>query len=187
MLRRPWEPHGKTMKKTAQRRLNFSDGVLAFRPHLSYESLFIDTRFCNFCPSNTHIPPTIPIINQPSLSCLKHGHRCSPTFFLNIHTKDLAAATAFFQAIGFTHLTHWSDDKSSSFTLPAPNQNVALMIHTHARYKDFIRPGNTLADPKTSSQALFSIGAKTKEEVDEALQRPWTPAARRIRSLWRVR
>lgn len=95
----------------------------------------------------------------------------SPTFFLNLHTNDLAAATTFYKAIGFTHLPAWSDEKSASFTLPAPNDKVALMIHAVPRFKEFIRPGSDVADPKKATQALYSYSAKTKEEVDGALEK----------------
>ncbi|KEZ46930.1 hypothetical protein SAPIO_CDS0277 [Scedosporium apiospermum] len=95
----------------------------------------------------------------------------SPTFFLNLYTNDLGAATAFYKAIGFVHLPVWSDEKSVSFTLPAPNDKVALMIHTVPRFKEFIRPSSDVADPKKATQALYSYSVKTKEEVDVALEK----------------
>ncbi len=90
-----------------------------------------------------------------------------PTFFLNLYTNNLPASKAFYQALGFTHIPAWSDDNSTSFTLPSPNDRVALMIHTVPRFKDFIRPGSDVADPKKASQALYSIFVEGKEEVDE--------------------
>ncbi|PKS12484.1 hypothetical protein jhhlp_000690 [Lomentospora prolificans] len=98
---------------------------------------------------------------------MSSGPSNPPTFFLNIYTNDLAAATTFYKALGFSHLTAWSDEKSGSFTLPAPNDKVALMLHTVPRFKEFIRPGSEVADAKKSAQALLSFSANSKEEVDE--------------------
>ncbi|KAK4034178.1 hypothetical protein C8A01DRAFT_49375 [Parachaetomium inaequale] len=94
-----------------------------------------------------------------------------PTFFLNLPTTSLPTATAFYTALSFTPVQAWSDAQTAAFLLPAPNQAVALMVHTHDRFAQFTRPGTAIADARASSQALFSIMCKDKEGVDGWLER----------------
>lgn len=90
----------------------------------------------------------------------------TPTFFLNLPTTSLPTATTFYTTLGFTPVPAWTDASTSVFLLPAPNQNVCLMLHTHARFTEFIRPGSAIADARATQQTLFSIGCRDKEGVD---------------------
>lgn len=90
-----------------------------------------------------------------------------PTIFLNTTTTNASACYTFYTSLGFTPVPKWSDDHSKTFTLPAPNQRVCLMVHAHDRFKEFIRPGSSIPDAHTSTETLFSVGVETKEEVDE--------------------
>lgn len=90
-----------------------------------------------------------------------------PTFFLNIHTTDPDAAFTFFQALNFTPVPKYSDDQTKSLLLPAPNQNMCLMVHAHGRFKMFIRPDSDINDATKSTECLFSVSVDKKEAVDE--------------------
>lgn len=90
-----------------------------------------------------------------------------PSFYLNLHAVDADAASAFFDSLGFTHITKYSDDKTKSFRLPAPNDNICLMVHAHDRFKMFIRPNTDINDATKSTESLFSIAVESKEKVDE--------------------
>lgn len=94
-----------------------------------------------------------------------------PSFFVNLPTKDTSAATTFFLALNFSHIKDWSDDKTVAFHLPGRNDNICLMVHDHSRMKDFIRPGSTIADAQSTTEALFSFMAVDKKEVDEWVEK----------------
>ena len=94
-------------------------------------------------------------------------HSNAPSFYLNIHTADPEAGLTFFSALGLSQITRYSDDKTKAFHLPAPNENICLMIHAHARFKDFIRPRSQINDATTSTETLFSIAVESKEQVDD--------------------
>ncbi|EGS19679.1 uncharacterized protein CTHT_0041600 [Thermochaetoides thermophila DSM 1495] len=94
-----------------------------------------------------------------------------PTFIISVPTTDIPSAKSFYTSLNFHFLPDWSDASSISFILPSPNNNIALMLHTHDRVKKFFRPGAIIADPKTTNEALFSISVKKPEEVDEWLDK----------------
>jgi uncharacterized protein len=91
-----------------------------------------------------------------------------PTFFLNLHSNDAAAAAAFYQALGFA-LTNWSDDKTKSFRMPAPNDNILVFVHESARFREWIRPGTEPVDAHKSTECLLSVASPSREAVDEWL------------------
>jgi uncharacterized protein len=92
-----------------------------------------------------------------------------PTFYLNIHTSDPSAAADFFTALGFPAVPEYSDAETKSFRLPAPNSSMCLMLHAHKRMKSFMRPNTEVNDATKTTEALFSLAAEKKEEVDEML------------------
>lgn len=94
-----------------------------------------------------------------------------PTIFLNTTAANPSASAAFYTALGFISLPTWSDDSSKSFTLPSPNQRVCVMVHSHDRFKEFIRPGSSISDAHRVTETLFSVAVDTREEVDEWLNK----------------
>ncbi|KAJ6782677.1 hypothetical protein PWT90_02439 [Aphanocladium album] len=94
-----------------------------------------------------------------------------PTFYLNIHTADPSKAEAFFKAVGLIFITEYSDEKSKSFRLPSPNENVAVMVHAHARFQEFIRPNSEITNAHKATESLFSISVDKKEDVDSWIKK----------------
>lgn len=96
-----------------------------------------------------------------------------PTFFLNLPITSLPASKTFYTALGFTPVEAWSDSETAAFLFPAPNQGVSLMLYSHTRFKQFLRPGGgaAIADARTTTEALFSVMRKTTKAVDEWLER----------------
>jgi predicted lactoylglutathione lyase len=96
-----------------------------------------------------------------------------PTFFLNLPTTSLPAATTFYTALNFTHVPTWSDPSTAAFLLPSPNQSVALMLHTHDRFATFTRTGSAraIADARATTEALFSIMCRSREAVEGWVER----------------
>ena len=94
-----------------------------------------------------------------------------PTFFLNLPVASIDSSTKFYTSIGFTHIKDWSDASTTAFLLPSPNQSVCLMIHTHTRFKEFMRPNTSVVDAKSSTETLFSFMCDNKEAVDGWLEK----------------
>lgn len=44
-------------------------------------------------------------------------------------------------------------------------------MHTHERFKQFIRPNSAVVDARTSTETIFSIMCDTKEEVDRRFEK----------------
>ncbi|KAL2134855.1 hypothetical protein VTI74DRAFT_10661 [Chaetomium olivicolor] len=95
----------------------------------------------------------------------------APTFFINLPTTSLSEAAEFFTSLNFTRVEAWSDASTTTLLLPAPNSTICLMLHAHSRFRQFMRPGSSIANPHTSTEVLFSIRCETREEVDGWLDR----------------
>ncbi|KAK5655247.1 hypothetical protein OQA88_5814 [Cercophora sp. LCS_1] len=101
---------------------------------------------------------------------MAHPHPTTPpTLYLNIPTSSPTDSLVFFNALGFTNVPEYSDEQTKSFSLPAPNDSVCVMVHGHSRFKTFMRPTAEIPDAKKTTEVLFSISVKTKEEVDQWL------------------
>ena len=93
----------------------------------------------------------------------------TPTLYLNIPTSNLDSSHKFFMALGFSPVPEYSDGNTKAFRLPAPNTSVCLMVHTHTRFKEFMRPGTEVTDATKTTEVLISLSAEKKEEVDDWL------------------
>ncbi|KAK1831430.1 hypothetical protein QBC39DRAFT_407847 [Podospora conica] len=89
-----------------------------------------------------------------------------PTLYLNIPTSNPDASLKFFTALGFDPAPEFSDADTKAFRLPAPNSTVCAMIHSHKRFKGFMRPGTEVSDATKTTEVLISLAAEKKEEVD---------------------
>lgn len=91
-----------------------------------------------------------------------------PTFFVSLPTKDITATEKFFKALNFDLITAYTDTETLALRLPGPhNSNICLMIHTHSRFKTFMRPNHTnIIDANTTTQGIYTLTAKDKEGVD---------------------
>ncbi|KAM0330852.1 hypothetical protein ACHAQA_003807 [Verticillium albo-atrum] len=92
-----------------------------------------------------------------------------PTFFLNTSTSAPEEAKAFYLAMGFTSCDWCEDSLTKAFSLPAPNQNICIMLHGPERFKDFVRPGTAIADANKTTETLFTLAVNSREEVDAVL------------------
>ena len=82
--------------------------------------------------------------------------------FINLPTKNLAKATAFYEAMGFTKNPQFSDENASGLAF---DENVYVMILTEAFFKGFI-PHKEIADSKKTCEVLNSLDRINREEVD---------------------
>ncbi|MBR0870314.1 lactoylglutathione lyase [Bradyrhizobium tropiciagri] len=84
--------------------------------------------------------------------------------FINLPVRDLARATAFYQAIGAVKNPQFSDDTASCMVF---SDTIHSMLMTHDKYRQFT--SRTIADPKTTSQVLLCISADSRAEVDDVV------------------
>lgn len=84
--------------------------------------------------------------------------------WINLPVKDINKSKDFFTEIGFS-LNQGpgnADDKASLFI---GDKNVIVMLFTESTFERFT--GNHIADTTKGTEVLFTIGADSKEEVDE--------------------
>jgi len=81
--------------------------------------------------------------------------------FVNLPVRDLAATTAFYEALGGTVNQQFSNEQTSSMMI---SDTIVVMLLTHERYADFTsRP---IGDARRESQGLFALNVETREAVD---------------------
>jgi hypothetical protein len=82
-------------------------------------------------------------------------------FFLNLPVRDLAASTAFYEALGGTLNPQFSGEHSSSMVL---SETLSVMLLSHQHYSQFTK--RPIGDARRESQALFCISIETRDGVD---------------------
>lgn len=80
--------------------------------------------------------------------------------FISLPVADLAAAKAFYQAIGFVNNASFSDESSACMVW---SEAINVMLLTHAKWRTFTdRP----IPPSTSSEVALNVSCDTREAVD---------------------
>ena len=83
--------------------------------------------------------------------------------FINLPVSDVAKATAFYEALGFTKDPNFSDENASSM---AWSEHIVIMLLDRNYYKKFI--GNkTVSDTAATSGALIALSLESKEAVQQ--------------------
>jgi len=82
--------------------------------------------------------------------------------YVNLPVRDLDASKAFFEAIGFTLNPAYTDDTAACMVI---DENIALMLLTHPKFREFV-PGG-IADATAGTEVINAISADSREEVDE--------------------
>jgi predicted lactoylglutathione lyase len=86
--------------------------------------------------------------------------------FVNLPVRDLAASTAFYEALGGTLNPQFSDDHAKSVML---SETIGVMLLTHERYRQFTQ--RPIGDARSESQALLALTVASRAAVDETLKR----------------
>ena len=87
--------------------------------------------------------------------------------FVNLPVKDLKKAMDFFSRLGFKFNPMFTDENSACLVI---SENIYAMLLVEKLFKGFI-PGKEICDAKSSAEALISLSAKTREEVDELVKK----------------
>ena len=83
------------------------------------------------------------------------------SIFVNIPVRDLAAAMAYYRALGFEHNPQFTDETAACIVL---DETIYVMLLTHAEFLSFSpRP---IADPRTHTQALYALSRTSRVAVD---------------------
>lgn len=85
----------------------------------------------------------------------------SKMIFVNLPVSDVAAATAFYTAIGFTQNTMFSNEQASAMEW---SDMISVMLLDTAFYATFT--DKALIDAKTTSGVLLCLSRDSREEVD---------------------
>ena len=80
--------------------------------------------------------------------------------FISLPVADLAASTAFYEALGFAKNARFSDDSSACLVW---SETIHAMLLTHARWRTFTdRP----LPPAGASGVMLSLSLENREAVD---------------------
>ncbi len=88
--------------------------------------------------------------------------------WINLPVKDVANAKAFFTAIGFTLNPHYGNSADSASFLVG-TKGIVVMLFSNSQFEGFTQ--HALADTTRGTEVLFSLGAASKEAVDEMASR----------------
>jgi len=86
--------------------------------------------------------------------------------FVNLPVRNLAASTAFYEALGGTVNPQFSDDSTTSIML---SDTIVVMLLTHERYRSFTaRP---IGGARAEGQAMYALNVDTRDAVDATIDR----------------
>lgn len=85
--------------------------------------------------------------------------------FVNLPVRDVAAATAFYEAIGFEKNPMFSNEQASAMTW---TDTIGLMLLAHDFYATFT--SKPIIDAKAASGALIALSLDSRAEVDAMME-----------------
>ena len=86
--------------------------------------------------------------------------------FVNLPVRDLAAANAFYVALGGEVNPQFSDEQAKSVML---SDAIGVMVMTHERYRQFTK--RPIGDARRESYALLALSVDTRDAVDATVAR----------------
>ena len=96
--------------------------------------------------------------------------------FVNLPVADLAAATAFYEAIGAANNPQFTDDTAACMVF---SDTIHVMLLTHDKFRQFTpRP---VADAHATSEVLIAISADSRAGVDEITDKALAARGREAR------
>ncbi|MCZ2260916.1 VOC family protein [Sporosarcina sp. G11-34] len=84
--------------------------------------------------------------------------------WLNLPVREPERAKAFYTQLGF-RLNEQYASQDGSFSLIVGDNQVVLMLFPESVFRGFVR--NEIADSSQGTEVLFSLGANSRDEVDE--------------------
>lgn len=84
------------------------------------------------------------------------------TIYINLPVADVAASTAFYEAIGFTRDARFSNARGAAMVW---SEHVTFMLLDHAVFTSLAIPGNVIAGAGTT-EVLFALSCEDRAGVD---------------------
>src|SRR5918999_1040482 len=86
--------------------------------------------------------------------------------FVNIPVRSLQRSIEFFEALGFTFNTQFTDATATSMLV---GEDAYFMLLTTEKFKDFAR--RPVGDAQKETSALFAISVNSRDEVDALVKK----------------
>jgi len=86
--------------------------------------------------------------------------------FVNIPIRDLQRSIEFFEALGFTFNTQFTDATATSMLV---GEDAYFMLLTTEKFREFSK--RPVGDPQKETNALFAIGVNSRDEVDALVKK----------------
>ena len=90
----------------------------------------------------------------------------SRLMFINIPVKDLDASVEFFRALDFDFDEKFTDETATCMVV---SDKAFVMLLTEQRFADFTK--KSIADARSTTEAILSVSADSREAVDELADR----------------
>ena len=85
--------------------------------------------------------------------------------FVNIPVSDVQRSIRFFEALGFTFNTQFTDATATSMLV---GEDAYFMLLTKDKFASFAK--RPIADPAQATGALYAIGVESREAVDRMVK-----------------
>jgi predicted lactoylglutathione lyase len=95
------------------------------------------------------------------------GITMTKEMWINLPVKDINRSRAFFTALGFSFNEQHSNAELASLVIG--DKHLAVNLFKDSTFEKFTK--NKIADASQATEVLFSIGAESREEVDEILRK----------------
>ena len=82
--------------------------------------------------------------------------------FVNLPVADVKRSTAFYEAVGATKNTQFSDDSTSCMVI---SDTIFVMILTHEKFRQF--SPKAIPNAHETAQVLLALSADSREAVDD--------------------
>lgn len=90
----------------------------------------------------------------------------SRKFFVNLAVESLSRSVDFFTQLGFAFDPRFSDETATCMIV---NDEAFVMVLVKDRFKDFTT--RELCDPATHTEAIMTLSAGSREQVDEFVRK----------------
>ena len=100
----------------------------------------------------------------------------SKMIFVNLPVADLAAAMAFYEAIGATNNPQFTDETAACMVF---SETIHVMLLTHDKFAQFTP--KKIADAHATSEVLICISADSREAVDDITEKALAAGGREPR------
>lgn len=84
--------------------------------------------------------------------------------WINLPVKNINKSKEFFSKLGFSLNSQYNNTEESA-CLVIGEKNLIVMLFIETTFQSFT--GNKISDSKLGTEVLFSIGAESRDEVDE--------------------